>query len=154
MPSGSVAFSVRPIAEADWSEWEELFVAYGVFYETSFTPEVLEGVWHWLMDEAHPVSGFVAAQENTLVGFAHLRETPDTFEAASSWFLDDLYTRPEARGHGVARALIQALSEHAASHGGGTIRWITASDNTTAQGLYDHLANRTSWVMYEKEAGS
>jgi ribosomal protein S18 acetylase RimI-like enzyme len=145
-------YVVRPMSAGDRAQWEELFLAYGVFYETSFGPEVLEGVWGWLMDPAHPVSGFVASHEDTLLGFAHLREHPDTFEAGPSWFLDDLFTRPEARGKGVARSLINALSDHVASHGGGTIRWITASDNTTAQGLYDQIATRTSWVMYEKEA--
>jgi len=33
----------------------------------------------------------------------------------------------------------------------GTLRWITASDNLTAQALYDQVATRATWVTYEKE---
>lgn len=143
--------SVRPIAPGDHTAWAELFVAYGVFYETAFPPRVIEGVWEWLMDAEHPVSGFVAELDGDVVGFAHLREHPDTFEAASSWFLDDLFTHPDARGQGVARALIAALEGHINARGGGTLRWITADDNAQAQRLYDQVATRTRWVMYEKE---
>ena len=143
--------SVRPVAPGDHPVWSELFLAYGVFYETEFPPQVIEGVWGWLMDGEHPVNGFVAELDGAVVGFAHLREHPDTFEAASSWFLDDLFTHPDARGKGVGRALIAALEDHVAAHGGGTLRWITASDNAPAQHLYDQVATRTRWVMYEKE---
>jgi len=150
MPEAS-AFVIRPISSDDRAQWEELFLAYGVFYHSAFTPEILEGVWQWLVNQDHPVSGFVAESDGVLLGFAHLREHPDTFEAASSWFLDDLFTRPSSRGLGVATALIEALSSHIASRGGGALRWITAADNTPARSVYDQLATQTSWVMYEKE---
>jgi hypothetical protein len=29
------------------------------------------------------------------------------------------------------------------------VQWVTAQDNTTAQKLYDEVADRTSWVTYE-----
>jgi len=143
-------FVVRPAQATDRDLWEPLFLAYGVFYETAFSPDVINGVWDWICDEHHPVSAFVADREGALLGFAHLREQADTFVAGPSWFLDDLFTAPEARGQGVGRALIEAVTAHAADHGGGDLRWITAADNTPAQILYDTLATKTSWVMYEK----
>ena len=145
------AITTRLIEEQDKDQWVELFLAYGVFYETSFTTDIVEGVWRWLMTPDHPIRGFVAHDGSTLLGFAHLRRHPDTFEAADSWFLDDLFTAPEYRGAGVARALFDAMSSYAAQHGGGTLRWITAEDNDRAQRLYDRIATRTSWVMYEKD---
>jgi len=151
VPEQTFPFTIRPIAPGDRPDWEELFLAYGVFYETAFPGETLEGVWAWLMDAHHPVSGFVAEANGELWGFAHLREHPDTFEAASSWFLDDLFTQPQSRGQGVATALIEALGAHISQHGGGTLRWITGADNTPAQRVYDRIATKTSWVTYEKE---
>jgi GNAT superfamily N-acetyltransferase len=143
---------IRPIGAGDRAQWEELFLAYGVFYETAFTPEIIKGVWEWLMNPQHSVHGFVAEEQGTLLGFAHLREQADTFRAGPSWFLDDLFTGPEARGRGVGRQLIAALRSHGASHGGGDLRWITAADNNQAQHLYDSVATRTSWVMYETDS--
>ncbi|MEY2900825.1 MAG: hypothetical protein RL247_991 [Actinomycetota bacterium] len=144
---------VRPLEPLDRQPWERLFHAYGVFYEEDFSASVMDGVWQWLMQEDHPLRGFAATLGGELVGIAHLRHQHDTFTAASAWFLDDLFTSPEARGKGVATALIEALDRYAAERGGGTLRWITAHDNDTAQSLYNSLATKTSWVMYERETG-
>lgn len=143
---------VRPIDDGDHARWRELFTAYGVFYETEFPASVLDGVWAWIRDPEHPVMCFVAVDDaGTIVGFAHVREQPDTFTAGPGWYLDDLFTDPDARGHGIGTALIAAINEHAARHGGGTLRWITAADNERAQRVYDRVATRTTWVTYEKE---
>ena len=153
--SSTSSVTIRPVVAGDRTAWESLFAAYGVFYETRFPPAVFDGVWTWLMDAAHPVFALVAerdtAEGQRLVGFAHLRALHDTFTAGPGWFLDDLYVMPEQRGHGIARALIAACEATAHEGGGGTLRWITASDNLTAQALYDQVATRASWVTYEKE---
>lgn len=144
---------IRPIQESDHDQWRELFRAYGVFYETEFSDEVLGGVWGWLMDPGHEVHALVADSDGTLTGFAHIRRLSDTFTAGPAWFLDDLYVAPEHRGSGVARALIERGYADATEAGGGTFRWITAADNDTAQLLYDRIADRAGWVVYEKELG-
>jgi len=145
--------NVRPIASDDHDEWRELFRAYGVFYETHFTDDVFDGVWSWLVDPGHEVNALVAEDEGSLVGFAHIRRLSDTFTAGPAWFLDDLYVAPVARGRGVARALIERGYADATAAGGGTFRWITAADNETAQQLYERIATRAGWVVYEKELG-
>lgn len=146
--------SVRAISADDAARWRELFTAYGVFYETAFDDSVLDGVWAWLMDAQHSLFCLVAEHAGEVVGFAHVREQPDTFTAGPGWFLDDLYTAPEARGAGAGTALLDAIAEHARAHGGGTIRWITAADNERAQRVYDRVATRTTWVTYELETGA
>ncbi|HEY4152886.1 MAG TPA: GNAT family N-acetyltransferase [Pseudolysinimonas sp.] len=142
---------IRPVAADDHDAWRALFTAYGVFYETEFSPAVLDAVWGWLMDADHEVSALVAELDGALTGFAHLRRLHDTFTAGPAWSLDDLYVAPEQRGAGIARALIAACETTAHAAGGGTLRWITAADNATAQRLYDAVATRTTWVTYEIE---
>lgn len=144
---------IRPIAASDREAWGVLFRDYGVFYETRFDDAVLEGVWGWLMDPGHEVSAIVADDAGELIGFAHIRRLADTFTAGHGWFLDDLFVSPARRGEGVARALIERGYADAAAQGGGTFRWITAADNETAQLLYDRIATRAGWVVYEKELG-
>ncbi len=144
--SGQQTVTVREVALGDHAEWARLFVDYGVFYHEAFGPEVVNGVWAWLMDPGHQVKALVAELDGRIVGFPDYRRTWDTFTAGPSWFLDDLYTVPDARGHGAATALIAAVGEIAQ---GGDVRWITAADNTAAQRVYDRVASRTSWVTYE-----
>lgn len=148
---GAPVIAVREVAEGDRAAWERLFAAYGEFYETSFDAAVLDGVWSWLVAPDHEVRGFVAVDDGRIIGIAHLRRLADTFTAGPGWFLDDLYVDPDARGRGAARALIEAAAAYGRDHGGGTLRWITAADNTTAQQLYDRIATRSSWVTYERE---
>jgi len=147
-----MAASVRPLAASDAARWRELFTAYGVFYETAFTDEVLEKVWALLVAEGSGIDCLVAEQGGEqggeVVGFAHFRSHPDTFTGGRDWFLDDLYVDPAARGAGAGRALIEAVTAMAAGTGG-SLRWITAADNHRAQALYEKVATRTSWVMYE-----
>jgi GNAT superfamily N-acetyltransferase len=147
-----MSVTIRPVASSDEAVWRELFRAYGEFYETQFSEETLDGVWHWLMSDDHPERCFVAEVEGTVVGFAHLQQQVDTFRAGAGWFLDDLFVAPPHRGQGIARALIEALTSYAREYGGGDLRWITAADNHTAQALYDRIATKTSWVMYEKSS--
>lgn len=144
---------IRPIAPSDHDAWRALFRAYGEFYETDFGDDVLDGVWAWLQDPEHEVSAIVADDAGTVVGFAHIRRVADTFTAGPSWFLDDLFVAPERRGEGIARALIERGYADATAAGGGTFRWITAADNETAQLLYDRIATRAGWVVYERELG-
>jgi ribosomal protein S18 acetylase RimI-like enzyme len=147
---------VRPVQLNDYDAWRRLFLDYGVFYETSFDDDIISGVWAWLMaestHESKPERALVAEVDGTVVGFTHYREQADTFTAASGWFLDDLYVSPEARGKGIAQALIDGVVAAARAGGGGTVRWITAHDNHTAQSVYDKTATRMTWVTYEKES--
>jgi GNAT superfamily N-acetyltransferase len=145
-----VTVSVRPLREDDTADWRRLFTEYGAFYKTDFTADVLDRVWAIVIDPAGAVNAFVAELDGLVVGLAHYRSHPDTFSGDLDWFLDDLYTSPEARGHGVATALIERLAAKArATAPNGSLRWITAADNTTAQRVYEKVSTRTSWVTYE-----
>lgn len=142
---------IRDIRADDREQWEALFLAYGVFYKTDFSREVLDGVWAWLMDDAADVKAIVSASGDTILGFAMYRSLPDTFTAKPSWFLDDLYVAPEHRGSGAASALITEVAARATRQGGGALRWITAESNETAQRVYNKLAKRTDYVTYEMQ---
>lgn len=141
--------SVRPITAGDEDAWRRLFRDYGVFYETHFEEHVLDHVWRQLHEESPQLHALVAEVGGDIVGIAHYRSHPDTFSVGRDWYLDDMYVDPSNRGHGVASALIEHLTALARATGPGTLRWITADDNATAQRVYDRLAERTAWVTYE-----
>lgn len=143
---------VRDLAPGDRDAWRALFHAYGVFYETDLADEVLDHVWSALLGGA--LRGFVAEQDGVVVGFAHVRNHVATFSVGEDWYLEDLFVDPSARSGGVGTAILEHLVKIATWEGGGTLRWVTAETNATAQRVYDKLATRTTWVTYEVELGS
>lgn len=142
---------VRDLAPGDRDAWRALFHAYGVFYETDLADEVLDHVWSALLGGA--LRGFVAEQDGAVVGFAHVRSHVATFSVGEDWYLEDLFVDPSARSGGVGTAILEHLVKVATWEGGGTLRWVTAESNATAQRVYDKLATRTTWVTYEVELG-
>ena len=142
---------VRPVATGDREAWRELYAGYRAFYELAPDDTVLDRVWGWLSEESHEVGGLVAEVDGVVVGLAHHRLFSRPSTGAQAVHLDDLFTSPGARGHGVGRALIARLAEIARDHGCDRVRWITAEDNHTAQRLYDDVARRTTWVTYDLE---
>lgn len=154
MSGGGQNAVVRPLEPRDAPAWRELFVAYGTFYGTAFSDDVLDRVWALLGDPTSGILGLVAEVEGRVVGIAHARAYPDTFTGGSDWSLDDLYVEEASRGAGVATALIDGVAAIAREHGStGVLRWITAADNERAQRLYDRIATRTGWVTYERALG-
>jgi GNAT superfamily N-acetyltransferase len=86
----------------------------------------------------------------TAVGFATVFWTWQTLDASRVGIMNDLYVAPEARGDGVASALIAACLEHCRQHGAAELAWQTANDNHRAQALYDRIgATRDDrWLDY------
>lgn len=145
---------VRPAEAADFLSWAPLFAAYRQFYRLSADDAVIDRVWSWINDEAHETDALVAVSADTptdaeLVGFAHYRRFARPSTGTTGLWLDDLFTANTHRGGGVGRRLIARLGEIAAAENLSVVRWITAADNVSAQGLYDSLATRTSWVTYD-----
>jgi ribosomal protein S18 acetylase RimI-like enzyme len=141
--------TIRPVVLADRPGWDPLYAGYAAFYGVNQTPAMRDTVWSWLMDPAHPVTGFVADDGGTLTGLAHVRAFARPLSATTGGFMDDLFVDPSGRGTGTAEALIDAVRAHGAAQGWSVIRWITAEDNARARALYDRLATQTRWVTYD-----
>jgi GNAT superfamily N-acetyltransferase len=143
--------SIRDLSPGDREAWRRLFRAYGVFYETDLADEVLDHVWSALLGGA--LRGFVAEQDGEVVGCAHVRTHVATFSGGEDWYLEDLFVDPAVRATGIGTAILEHLVKIANWEGGGTLRWVTAESNATAQRVYDRLATRTTWVTYEVPLG-
>lgn len=62
--------------------------------------------------------------------------------------LNDLFTTPEARGRGVGAALIEACANFARLEGALVLRLRTATDNATAQRVYDAAGFKRDTQFY------
>ena len=141
---------VRGVNVSDRPAWERLYGGYGEFYGTGQTAAQRATVWAWLADPGHTVEGLVAEDSDRgLVGLAHYRPFSRPLSATTGCYLDDLFVDPDARGRGVAVALLEALAQLATDRGWSVVRWMTAEDNLKARRMYDRLASRTGWVTYD-----
>jgi GNAT superfamily N-acetyltransferase len=73
------------------------------------------------------------------VGFALFFHNFSTFLGRAGIYLEDLYVRPEARGHGVGRRLLTWLAGTAVSRGCGRLEWAVLDWNEPSIRFYRNL---------------
>jgi GNAT superfamily N-acetyltransferase len=144
------AFTVRDIANADADAWAQLYSAYRAFYSMSADAAVVGTAWNWLIAREHGMRGLVAVMpDGQLLALANLRTFARPSAGRMGLYLDDLFTSPRSRGSGVGGALLHRAAEIAGEDGAELVRWITATDNSTARRVYDAHATATPWVTYD-----
>ena len=91
-------------------------------------------------------------EDGAPVGFAAVAWKWSSLRAARVAVLEDLFVHPGTRRSGAGRALLDACAERARSHGAPALLWATATDNHTAQSVYDAAgAKGEIWMEYELE---
>lgn len=138
---------IRPLVAADRAEWERLAHTYKAFYQTVLPDAAYERTWQRLLQQ-DGIRGFGAHVDCRLVGITHCLVHTGTW-TSSVCYLEDLFVDPVARGQGVARALIEAVAQHARSAGAARLYWLTHETNATARALYDKVAKYSGFVEYE-----
>ena len=142
---------IRNIQIKDKDEWRKLYQGYANFYQVEISKITLDTVWNWLLDQNHELSGLVYEINNKLVAIAHYRRMPSPLRGKDIGFLDDLYVHPDFRGRKIGEEIINKLNHISQEKGWGLIRWITRNDNHNAKSLYDRVANKSTWDVYELE---
>jgi GNAT superfamily N-acetyltransferase len=125
--------------------------AYCDFYEVEPSDEALLALAKALVkDPEHEgVQLLARADGGGAVGFATIYWSWATTSAERIGVMNDLFVAPEARGTGVAEALIEACRAECAARGAGKLTWQTAPDNEAAMKVYDRVgATREQWVDY------
>jgi ribosomal protein S18 acetylase RimI-like enzyme len=70
-------------------------------------------------------------------GFAQLRFRPWVYSAGLHSYLEELYVKPELRGTGLGRALLEAAMEAARTEGAEQMELGTSEDDVAARALYE-----------------
>lgn len=144
-----MTIEIEPVQPAHKPDWLRLYFGYAAYSGAPLTPEQAEVVWGWLQDPAHVFEGRVARVDGRIAGLVHFRAMPSPLRACEAGFIDDLFVEPEARGSGAAEALIRAVYAVGEERGWPLIRWITQDSNYRARAVYDRVAKKTTWTMYE-----
>jgi GNAT superfamily N-acetyltransferase len=146
--------TIRPVTPHDYDQWLLLWDGYNAFYgrsgETALDPAITHITWTRFFDSYEPVNALVAELDGQLLGLTHYIYHRTTTAITPTCYLQDLFTAPEARGKGVARALINEVYRLAKIAGPARVYWQTHETNTTAMLLYDKVAERSGFVVYRK----
>lgn len=141
--------SVDKLVPSDRAVWEALFRAYIDFYQRVETPEMYDRAWREFQLDTR-LHAFGARLDGQLVGITHFFVHPNT-SGPDVCYLQDLFTAPDARGKGVARALIAAVVDWAQVRGCCRVYWNTHESNITARYLYDKVAENRGFIRYQIE---
>ena len=148
--SSRSSINVRPLEAGDETAWRRLWKGYLTFYEHILADEVSNETWRRLLSDDETFVGLAALNDDQLVGFAHYILHPSTWTIGDYCYLEDLYVDPESRGHGAGRRLIEEIYRKADQSGWSRVYWTTQEFNYKARILYDELARRTEFVIYER----
>jgi GNAT superfamily N-acetyltransferase len=139
--------SIGKLMAADRADWEDLFHRYNAFYERTLPPEAYERAWAAFQEDSR-MHALGARLDGQLVGITHFLTHAST-TAADVCYLQDLFTAPQARGKGVAGALIAEATQWARVQGCSRIYWSTQETNATARRLYDRVALNRGFILYQ-----
>ncbi len=92
----------------------------------------------------------IAYDEARPVGFALYYFTYSTFAGLPGLYLEDLFVKPDVRGHGVGRELLRYLAKLAIQEGCFRIEWAVLHWNKSAIGFYESLGAvpMNEWAVY------
>lgn len=92
----------------------------------------------------------VAELDGQTVGMALFFTNYSTWSGRTGIYLEDLYVMPDARGHGLGKALLARLARLAVSRGCARVEWSVLDWNKTAAGFYKSLGAvaMTDWTVF------
>jgi ribosomal protein S18 acetylase RimI-like enzyme len=138
-----MADTVRQAGPDDVALVAPLFDAYRQFYDQP-SDLALARAFIGARLERGESTVFLAERDGRPVGFVQLYPVFSSTAARPRrlWLLNDLFVAPEARGGGVARALMQRARQLAEETDAVGLELATAHTNTAAQRLYESLGWR------------
>jgi GNAT superfamily N-acetyltransferase len=139
--------AITPLGEQDRAAWEKLARGYNDFYETELPDEAYDRAWRRLR-LGKEVHGLGARLDGRLIGIAHFLFHFNVWRD-DVCYLQDLFVDEAVRGHGAARALIEAVAEAARQRGASRYYWQTKHDNARARALYDKVARFRGFIRYD-----
>jgi ribosomal protein S18 acetylase RimI-like enzyme len=145
----SITFQIEVVqaTPADVGTVAPLFDAYRQFYKKPSNGEAARRFLFARLSKSESVL-FIAQHNQDAIGFVHLYPVFSSTNLTRQWILNDLYVAPEARKHGVAHTLMNRARQFAEATQADGLMLETATDNHTAQRLYERLGWKRDEEFY------
>ncbi len=141
--------TIRALTPDDRAVWEELFDGYAAFYKTSVTAQGRAQVWDWIFDDTNEFWCDLALDAAlNPIGMTQYQLMHRSLSGQMVCYLSDLFVRPDVRGGGVGRALIDHVIGFARSRGISNVRWLTQDFNYAGRRLYDTYRPKSDFILY------
>jgi GNAT superfamily N-acetyltransferase len=146
-----MTLSIRPGELADVPVIAELIRALARYekleQEVVMTEEKLTDS---LFGERPYAETLIAEDDGEPVGFALFFHNYSTFLAQPGIYLEDLFVKPEHRGAGIGKALLERLAQLAVDRGCGRLEWAVLDWNVDAIRFYERLGAKPNaeWTVY------
>lgn len=144
------SLTIRPVDAADEPQWRVLWRSYLAFYDTELPNDTYRETFRRMLAGDSGMFGLLALAGDEPLGLVHFLNHRNFWKPGDTCYLQDLFTTPEARGKGVARALMQAVFAAAGKAGIPDVYWLTAETNYNGRMLYDQMGVKTPFVVYER----
>jgi GNAT superfamily N-acetyltransferase len=144
--------AIRPATAADVPVILALVRELAAYEKEPDAVETTEPMLHEALFGEQPAASCHLALDpaGEVVGFALWYITFSTWKGVPGLWLEDLFLRPEARGRGLGKALLQELARVCVTRGFARFEWWVLDWNTPAQGFYKSLGARPEdeWTVW------
>ena len=141
---------IRPVGADERAPWEPLWNGYIAFYKATLAPGASDVAWQRFHDSSEPMFLLGADVKGELTGIVQYLFHRSTWTPDNYCYLQDLFVAESGRGHGVGRALIEAVYDKAKQAGCSRVHWLTQNGNAQARILYDQVADNPGFMQYRK----
>ncbi|RBP49383.1 GNAT family N-acetyltransferase [Arenicella xantha] len=142
---------IRPVTPADIPQILQ-FIHDLALYEKE--PEAViateQHLQRVLFGASPKVFGLIAEIDSKAVGFAIYFFSFSTWLGRHGIYLEDLYVKPETRGSGVGKSLLQSLAKIAVENDCGRVEWSVLNWNEPAIKFYQAIGAKPQdeWTVY------
>jgi GNAT superfamily N-acetyltransferase len=153
MSETTAPFDVRDAGMADLPALAALFDGYRVFYGQPSDPVRAGAFLRERLERGDSRLLLAVDADGATLGFVQLYPSFTSVGTAPIEILNDLFVAPEARGRGVARALLRRAADDARARGAVKLVLSTALDNATAKTLYasEGWVRDTQFVEFSRQ---
>jgi GNAT superfamily N-acetyltransferase len=132
-----VSLSIRPATAADAGLIVKFVMDLAIYERLAHEAKATEAdIVRDLFGPAPKAFCDIAEWDGAPVGFALWFYTYSTFQGRHGIWLEDLFVRPEARGRGIGKALLQHLAKRCVAENLGRLEWWVLDWNTPSIEFY------------------